>query len=450
MKAIVIGASIAGLIAARALSDHVEAVSVIDRDLPPDSAVSRKGVPQGRHVHGVLAGGLDAFKTFFPGIMDDLAADGARVVDTGHDVLWFNNGAWRLRYNCGVSACVQTRPLFELHVRRRVAKLPNISLFYGHSVTALELNHEKTRVTGVRVAQEGGEEKTLHADLVVDCSGRGSKLPGWLEANGLAKPSSTTITVNVGYSTQYFQVPNKDHLGWQAMLIVGQPPNITRLGAGFFVEGGELQLTLGGMFRDYPPDDDAGFLKFAQSLQHPAIFQAIQNAKATSPISTYRFSAHLWNHYDRLKDLPENILVLGDAMCSFNPIYGQGMTVAALEAQVLHKCLAQAKTSSDIKKLRDAYFRGVSSIVSAAWAMATGADISYPQAQAPKPFGHGPINRYLNSIISLSCYDKKALTVWNQVTNMQRPLPALFAPAIFGRVMKRALTGGPQLSTQQP
>jgi 2-polyprenyl-6-methoxyphenol hydroxylase-like FAD-dependent oxidoreductase len=450
MKAIVIGASIAGLVAARALSDNAESVSIIDRDLPPDSAVSRKGVPQGRHVHGVLAGGLDAIKAFFPGIMDDLVADGSHVVDTGHDILWFNNGAWRLRCNCGVSGCLQTRPLFELHVRRRVEKLPNIDLLYGHSVTALQLNQGKTRVTGVRVAQEAGEEKTLQADLVVDCSGRGSKLPGWLEANGLTKPSSTAITVNVGYSTRYFQVPNKEELGWKGMLIVGQPPNITRLGAGFFVEGDELQLTLGGMFRDYPPDDDAGFLKFAESLQHPAIFHAVQNAKATSPISTYRFSAHLWNHYDRLKDLPENILILGDALCSFNPIYGQGMTVAALEAQVLQKCLSQAGASSDAKKLQLTYFRGIRSIVSAAWSMATGADISYPQSEAPKPFGHEAINRYINSVISLSCYDKKALTVWNQVTNMQRPLPALFAPPILGRVVKRALTGGPQLSTQQP
>ena len=450
MKAIVIGASIAGLVAARALSDHAETVSIIDRDVPPDSAIPRKGVPQGRHVHGVLAGGLDAFKSFFPGIMDDLAADGSRVVDTGNDVLWFNNGAWRLRCNCGVAACVQTRPLFELHVRKRVEQLPNINPFYGHSVTALELNPEKTRVTGVRLVQEGREEKTLPADLVVDCSGRGSKLPGWLEANGLEKPSFTTITVNVGYSTQYFQVPNERDLDWLALLIVNQPPNITRLGVGSFVEGGELQVTLGGMFRDYPPDDGAGFLKFAESLQHPAIFQAIRNAKATSPISTYRFSAHLWNHYDRLKGLPENILVLGDALCSFNPIYGQGMTVAALEAQILYKCLAEANTRGDARKLRDRYFRGISSVVKAAWAMATGADISYPQAEAPKPFGHGAINRYLNSVISLSCYDKKALTVWNQVTNMQRPLPALFAPAILGRVIKRAINGGPQLSTQQP
>ncbi len=449
MKAVVIGASIAGLAAARVLSDFAESVSVIDRDLPPASAASRKGVPQGKHVHGVLAGGLDAFKSFFPGLMEELVAAGSRVVDTGQDVLWFNNGAWRLRCPCGVSACLQTRPLFELHVRKRVEKLPNVKLFYGHSATSLELNPEKNRVTSVHIAQEGAEEKTLSADLIVDCSGRGSKLPGWLEANGLQKPSTTTITVNVGYSTQYFRIPNAENFNWRALLIVGQPPNITRLGAGFFVESGEFQLTLGGMFRDYPPDDDAGFLKFAESLQHPALFQAIRNAKPSSSISTYRFSAHLWNHYDRLKDLPENIFVLGDALCSFNPIYGQGMTVAALEAQVLQKCLTKNGAGA-VKKLRDNYFRGVSSVVNAAWAMATGADISYPQANAPKPFGHSAISRYLNSVISLSCYDQKALTVWNQVTNMQRPLPALFAPAIAGRVMKRSVTGGPKLNTQQP
>lgn len=448
MKAIVIGASIAGLVAARALSDFAETVSIVDRDLPPASITSRKGVPQGKHVHGVLAGGLDAFKILFPGILDELIASGSQVVDMGEDVRWFNNGDWRLRAKCGVSACLQTRPLLEHLIRGRVEKLPNIKLLYGHSATSLELNDAKTRVTGIRIMPEGGEEKTLPADLVIDCSGRGSKFPGWLEACGLGKPACTTITVNVGYSTQYFEIPDKERLDFRALLISNQPPYGTRLGAGFFVESGEFQLTLGGMFRDYPPDDDAGFLKFAASLPHPAIFQAIQNAKPTSAISTYRFSGHQWYHYDRLEHLPENILVLGDALCSFNPIYGQGMTVAALESQVLQKCLRQINAATNAKKLRDSYFRGVSAIVKAAWAMATGADISYPQADAPKPFGHAAISRYLNSVISMSCYDQKVLTAWNQVTNMQQPFPALFAPAILRRVLTRALTRGPKLPAQ--
>jgi len=451
MKAIVIGASVAGLVAARVVSEVAESVSIVDRDVPPDTAVPRKGVPQGRHVHGLLAGGLDVLRSLFPGILEDLVAAGSRVVDTAQDVLWFNNGGWRLRCQCGVTACIQTRPLLELHIRRRIAELPNVKPLYHHSVTGLVMDAMKTCATGVRVVAEGGEEEVLPADLVVDCSGRGSKLPTWLEANGLERPSATVITVNVGYSTQYFRVASHSNLEWQALLILNQPPRATRLGAGFFVEGGELQLTLGGLFRDYPPDDEAGFLKFAESLEHPALFHAIRGAAPSSTIATYRFPAHVWNHYDRLKNFPQNLLVLGDALCSFNPIYGQGMTVAALEAQVLRQCLAEAKgNGEDMMKLQERYFQGIANIVKAAWAVATGADLAYPQADGRRPVGHGATNRYLEYLIGLSCHDKKALTVWNQVTNMQRPLSALFAPSIMGRVMRRAVTGGAALNRQQP
>lgn len=451
MRAIVIGASVAGLLAARALSDFAEGISIVDRDVPPDAAVPRKGVPQGRHVHGVLAGGLDALMSFFPGILEDLTAEGSRVSDTGQDLLWFNNGAWRLRCKCGVTGCIQTRPLLELHIRRRIGKLPNVEQLCGFSATGLEMDATKSRVTGVRVVGNGGVEKILQADLVVDCSGRGSKTPAWLETSGLGKPPTTIVTVNVGYSTRYFRVPGNEDLGWHAMLILGQPPKGTRLGVGFFVESGELQVTLGGEFRDYPPDDEAGFLKFAETLEHPELFRTIRDAIPTSTIVTYRFPAHVWNHYDRLRSFPMNLLVLGDALCCFNPIYGQGMTVAAQQAQVLHHCLADTKRGVEgVEGLSDRYFRGISSIVKAAWAMATGADLAYPQAQAQKPFAHGAINRYLGHVIALSCYDKKVLTVWNQVTNMQRPLSALFAPSVVGRVMRHAVTGGPPLNMQRP
>jgi 2-polyprenyl-6-methoxyphenol hydroxylase-like FAD-dependent oxidoreductase len=438
-------------LAARALSDFAESVSIVDRDVPPDTAVPRKGVPQGRHVHGLLAGGLDALTSFFPGLLDELTAEGARTADLAQDVLWFNNGAWRLRCKCGVTGCVQTRPLLELQIRKRVAKLANIRQVSGVSATGLEMDSRKSRVTGLRIKGEGANEEILPAELVVDCSGRGSKMPAWLEVNEFEKPPVTTITVNVGYSTRFFRVPEQAELGWNALVILGQPPKGTRLGVAFLVESGELQVTMGGEFRDYPPDDDAGFLKFAESLEHPAIFQAIRNAIPASSIATYRFPAHVWNHYDWLKKFPANVLVLGDALCRFNPIYGQGMTVAALEAQVLHRCLAETKNGADrIDGLQGRYFRGVSSIVQAAWAMATGADLAYPQVEGPKPAGHAAINRYLGHVIALSCYDRKVLTAWNQVTNMQRPLSALFGPSIVARVVRRAVMGGPALNSQCP
>jgi 2-polyprenyl-6-methoxyphenol hydroxylase-like FAD-dependent oxidoreductase len=449
MRAVVIGGSIAGLFAARALSDFAERVFIVDRDVPPDAPLPRKGVPQGKHVHGVLAGGLDALRLFFPGILEDLVGDGARVADTAENVLWFNNGAWRLRCKCGVTGCIQTRPLLELHVRQRVAKLSNVSQLGGVSATGLHLHDRRSRITGVRVERADRRVEVLPADLVVDCAGRGSRTPAWLEANGLAKPQTTTIAVNVGYSTCCFRVSPGLDQEWSALLILGQPPKGTRLGVGFFIENGDLLVTLGGEFHDYPPDDVEGFLRFTETLQHPKLFHTIRDAPPTSAIATYRFPAHVWNHYDRLLSLPENLLVLGDALCSFNPIYGQGMTVAALEAQALHRCLARANGRSDGAGLRNRYFREASGVVKSAWAMATGADLAYPQCEGPRPFGQGAILGYLNHVISLTCYDKKVLTAWSQVTNMQRPLSALFAPSILGRVIRRALIGGPAPTAQQ-
>jgi 2-polyprenyl-6-methoxyphenol hydroxylase-like FAD-dependent oxidoreductase len=442
MKVIVIGGGIAGLLAARALSDFAEGVLIVDRDVPPDVAVPRKGVPQGRHVHGLLAGGLDALERFFPGILEDLTANGARVADAAENVLWFNNGAWRLRCKVGVRGSIQTRPLLELYIRREVGKLPNVRQLHGISVTGFEMDAERSRVTGVRVDGARAAEKMFTADLVVDCSGRASKTPAWLEAAGIGKPPTTVIAVNVGYSTRYFRAPENRYPDWGAMLILGTPPRGTRLGACFCVESGELQVTLGGLFGDYPPSDEAEFLKFAESLEHPQLSLTIRDAIPSSPIYTYRFPAHVWNHYDHLKNLPSNLLVLGDALCSFNPIYGQGMTVAAQEAQVFHRCLKDAQRRADgAVRLRNHYFRGVSSIVKRAWAMATGADLAYPQAEGQRPFGQAIILRYLAQVIALSCSDKKVLTVWNQVTNMQRPISALFAPAIMARVTRRAVSG---------
>ena len=451
MRAVVIGASVAGLLATRALSDSAESVTLVDRDVPPDSPIARKGVPQGRHVHGVLAGGYDVLKSFFPGIADELTAEGSRISDVAQDVLWFSNGAWRLRCKSGIVGCIQSRPFLEMHIRRRIAKLPNVKQLSDLSVAGFQFDASNSRVTGLRVSANGGLEKILPADLIVDCSGRGSRTPAWLEAAGLGKPSTSTVTVNVGYSTRLFRMPQDGHPDWHAMLILGRPPDNSRLGACFFVETGELQVTLSGEFRDYPPEDDAGFVKFAETLEHPELFHTIRDATPATPIATYRFPAHVWHHYERLKSLPTNLLVLGDALCSFNPIYGQGMTVAALEAQVLQRSLADAKGNADgLASLQRRYFSGASSVVKAAWAMATGADMVYPQAEGRRPRGQGAMLRYLGHIENLCCYDRKVLKVWNQVTNMQRPLSALFAPSVAARVMRRAVFGGPSISPNRP
>jgi 2-polyprenyl-6-methoxyphenol hydroxylase-like FAD-dependent oxidoreductase len=208
-------------------------------------------------------------------------------------------------------------------------------------------------------------------------------------------------------------------------------------------------VTLGGQFRDYPPGDEQGFLDFAGSLLRPELSDILRYATPVTPIATYRFPAHVWNHYEQLEQRPQGLLVLGDALCSFSPLYGQGMTVAALEARILQSCLAK-NGSRDLRGLTQAYYRGIVGPVRSAWDMATGADLAYPETVGPRSRVGSWMGRYLAHVVALTCYDPLVLKAWVEMTNMLNPNSAVFHPRIAVRVLKRIITGGPALPTQRP
>ncbi len=449
-RAVVIGGSIAGLLAARALSDHFESVTIVDRDHPPAAPEPRKGVPQGKHGHGLLAAGSNVMDELFPGMFEEMVAGGAVAADAGEDIWWFNSGAWRIRTRCGIIGYLQSRPFLEFHIRKRVAQLPGVQEVCGYAATGLSFASDGQRVSGVQLRAGAGEAQTLSADLVVDCSGRGSQLPAWLEAAGWPRPPVSRVEVNVGYSSRILRLPNGQP-EWKALLMFGQPPKQSRLGVMLPVEGGQWMMTLGGEFRDYPPEDEAGFADFARSLYHPVLYERLCAAEPVTPIVTYRFPAHVWNHFERLERWPEGLLVLGDGVCSFNPIYGQGMTVAALEAKVLQRCLGrQQNIGGNGQALARDYYRGISAPVAAAWAMATGADLAYPQTQGPRTRAGAWVGRYLDHVIAMTCYDPCVLKQWVLVTHMVKPISAVFHPRIVARVLRRVIAGGPPLPTDQP
>ncbi len=451
-RAVVIGGSIAGLLAARVLSEHFESVTIIDRDHPPTAPEPRKGVPQGKHGHGLLAAGSAVMDVLFPGMFEEMVAGGAVKVDAADDVWWFNNGAWRLQTRSGLIAYLQSRPFLEFHIRKRVLQLPGVLEGCGCAAAGLQFDESRQRVTGVFATRGDARPELIPADLVVDCSGRGSQLPTWLDAAGCPRPPVSRVEVNVGYSTRIFRLPEGEPQ-WKALLMFGQPPKQSRLGVMLPVEGGQWMVTLGGEFRDYPPEDERGFAEFARSLYHPELFEKVSAGVPVTPISTYRFPAHIWNHYERLERWPEGLLVMGDGVCSFNPIYGQGMTVAALEAQVLQRCLAEEHGTGrnrNGRAMARAYYRGITAPVSAAWAMATGADLAYPEARGPRTRAGDWVGKYLGHVITMTCYDPEVLKEWVFVTNMVKPITAMFHPRIVGRVLRRVIAGGPPLPTDQP
>ncbi len=436
VRAIVIGGSIAGLLAARVLSDFFDKVLIVERDIPPSTPGSRKGVPQGNHAHGLLAGGRARLERLFPGMFEGMVAGGAIPVDSGQDIAWFSNHAWRLRAPLGAGSYLQSRPFLEFHVREHVRKLRNLSEICASAI-GLAFDKGAERVTGVRVARRGEEETVIPADLVVDCSGRGSRLPQWLESMGFPRPPVSTVRVDVGYSSRYFEFRNGHEPDWHGMLIIGAPPDGNRQGVMFRAEGNRWQATLAGMFRDYPPNDERGFLEYANSLEQPHLCQVLRDATPVSEIATYRFSAHQRHHYERLQRFPAGLLTMGDAVCSFSPTYGQGMTVAAIEAEILQQSLRQTKGSA--QKLWRAFFHRIAEPVQTAWALATGGDLAFPQTEGERPSSGRWRKQYLGHVLALCSSDAVVLREWTQVAHMVAPFPVLFHPRIATRVLRHAI-----------
>jgi 2-polyprenyl-6-methoxyphenol hydroxylase-like FAD-dependent oxidoreductase len=300
----------------------------------------------------------------------------------------------------------------------------------------LEVDTRKRRVSGVRVRCQGkGAEEILAADLVIDASGRGSRSPRWLEALGYPRPLETRLSIHLGYTSRLYRPPTGFNSSWKALAIYPKAPVSTKFGVILPVEGGRWLVTLTGTLRDYPSEDEAGFLQFARALDHPEIYQTLRDATPLTTIAKYRFPTYLRRHYERLVALPTGFLVMGDALCSFNPIYGQGMTVCALEAQALGNCLRR-QARRDGAALSQAYFQQAARIADNAWRMASGVDFLYPQVEGKRPWGGRFLSGYNRGILELSSRDIKIATTFYEVLHFMKPPAALFHPYILCQVLK--------------
>ena len=439
--AIVIGGSIAGLLASRVLAEHCQRVTLVERDRFPDTAVPRKGLPQAHHLHVLLARGRQALEELFPGIGGELAAAGAEMIDAGQDIAWLTRSGWGARFRSEICSFACSRPLVDLVLRRRLAALGNVAVRQASEVTGLRFAADARRVVGALVARRdrssvGREE--IAADLIVDASGRNSRTPEWLKAAGFVAPEETVVDAHLGYASRLYRRPAAAAADWKCLYVQAAPPERTRGGVAFAIEGNRWIVTLGGIGGDYPPTDEAGFRQFMGSLASRELADVVEHAEPLSPIAGFRATENRWRHYERLPSRPEGLLVLGDAVCAFNPVYGQGMTMAALGALVLRQSLRGVSPARPPDGLATRFQGALARLNKAPWLLATSEDFRSPLLDGARPgLSSRLMHRYLDRLVAHTTRDQDLRKLFLGVLHMVRPSTMLFRPDTFAKVMLR-------------
>lgn len=430
--AVVIGGSIGGLLAARALAEVCDEVLLLERGELPDEAAPRPGVPQGMHAHGLLAGGLAALEQLLPGLCRELEQAGCPTGDNLRDAAWILSGRRLAIGESGVRGMTLARPVLEHAIRRRVAALPNLRIRTGARVEGLLL--AAGRVKGVRVAlARAGAEEELAADLVVDASGRYSSMPEWLAALGLAPPRTEEVALETHYVSRiYARRPH--HLNGAIALIAVSSPDAPRGGVALALDERRWIVSQYAMGEGRPPQDHAGFVAFARTLKSPALAEMLEDAEPLSEARTLRFPSSIRRRYDQMRDLPQGLLVCADALASFNPTFAQGITVAAMEALLLRDLCARVP----LAELGKTFLRRATPIVDVAWNASVGRMFLYPGVAGRPTLKMRIANAYLPRVVARAHEDAEVATALLEVMHFLAPPGSLFAPWVMSRVLGRS------------
>ena len=439
-KAIVVGAGIAGLLAARAVADHFSQVTVLDRDVLPRSAIPRAGVPQGYHLHALLPRGLQMIEAFFPGLSVEMQIAGATAFDVGNDIAWLTPQGWGVQTNAGLPGLSSTRSLLEYTIRRRVEALVNVYIRQSADVTAL-LRANSGEINGVCIRPRAEEielsNEALTADLVVIASGRHTTIQKWFTGVGLEFPETTVLDAHIGYASRLYRRNESEPRDWQALILQPAPPRFVRGGIMFPMEGNRWLVTLSGGDGDHPPTDEAGFLEFARSLRSPDLYHAIRDLEPLSSIRGYRGTENRRSNVETIGYWPEGLVMIGDALCSFNPVYGQGMTTAALEAAALGQLLHEAAHPSRVGRC----FQGeVGRILRSPWTLATSADLRFSSVGVRPGFVARIMHAYVDRVLRLGTVDPRARRRFLEVQGMMREVSAILRPDMLWRVIRTQIS----------
>ncbi|VEP17790.1 conserved hypothetical protein [Hyella patelloides LEGE 07179] len=383
-RAIVIGGSIAGLLTAKILTNYFERVTIIERDRFPSQPEPRKGISQCTQLHILLARGRQIMEELFPGIYDELIAQGAATVDMVGDVKWFNPFGWSNRFPSGFMALSFSRYILDWLIYQRLIAIDGINFQEQAYATELVPSQNNRGVSGVKFKQRDGTgkkiEQTLAADFVVDASGYSSNAPQWLKMLGYDAPEETRITTGMGYASRLYEIPDDFQEDWKGAYIQAAPPQRTAMGVLYPIENNRWIVGICDTTPKRPSKDENAFMSALEQLPSPIIYNAVKQAEPATPIDIYHPPGNRLRHYEQLTRQPERFVVLGDAVCSFTPIYGQGMTVAALGAMTLGECLAEIsqQRSSNLSGLAKTFQTRLAKINADPWIAATSQDAKYP------------------------------------------------------------------------
>ncbi|PSP48918.1 oxidoreductase [Halobacteriales archaeon QH_3_68_24] len=432
-RAVVIGASMAGLSAARVLADGFEEVIVIDRDDLPEEPVARKGTPQTSHPHVLLEAGRATLEDLFPGFGADVLAEGGLMVDSGTKMEHFDQGGYMADTQERLPTYCASRPLFDHVLRHHVSEIENVQLRGNQQFTDYLTDSDTTSVTGVTLREEDGTEATISADLVVDATGRMSRTPQWLEKHGYDAPPVDEVQIDVTYSSIQIERPSDD----RRMFFVPPSSPRTRGGGLIPIEGDRWDVIIQGVHGDKTPTDPGQFIEFTESLPIPELGQLVKSQTwATDEIEHYPYPSSIRRHYEELTQFPDNLVVTGDAIASFNPINGQGMSVAALDALQLHHTIARDGLDDVARR----FFDRTADTIDIVWQMSVGADFDFPQTTGPKPRGTDLFNRYLDRFIRKAHSDPVLSEAFLRVMRLEKPPKTLLQPHTAWRVLRP--TGG--------
>lgn len=421
----------AGLCAARVLADGFDEVVVLERDGFPDEPTARDGAPQTSHPHAMLEAGRATLEDLFPGFGEDLLSNGGLMIDAGSEMIYYDQGGCVADTDDRLPMYCASRPLFEHVVRERVRTIGNVTLRGGCQF--LDYGLAGDAVTGVGFRDEDGEEAALDAALVVDATGRTSRTPRWLEEQGFPTPEEDEVTVDVTYSTIRIDRPPAD----RRVILVAPEADRARGAAFLPIEGDRWEVILQGINGERAPTDRETYVGWAERFPVDEVGRLVREREWVSEIHHYPFPSSVRRHYEALDRFPDGLVVTGDAIASFNPIYGQGMSVAALDALILHHELADG----GLDGLASRFFDRAGEVVDEVWKLAVGNDFIFDGTTGPKPAGTDLFNAYVARLIERAHEDPALTEAFFRVFRLERSVTTLLYPSVVWRVFRPKLGG---------